>query len=84
MTNLDQENLLRRTFEKICAGTTDAATIGRRALSYAQALDCTCAKRLPPSLLAKKLCISRQAVYRQVDKSAQELAEIKGDSQHPG
>lgn len=84
VTNLEQENLLRATFEKICRATTDPATIGRRTLAYAQALDCPSAKRMTPAVLAKRLGISRQAVYRQVDKCAHELAEIKGDLQKPG
>ncbi|MDR3455889.1 MAG: hypothetical protein P4N60_00470 [Verrucomicrobiae bacterium] len=77
----EQENMLRAAFERITHDTHDPATIGRRALAYAQALDCPSAKRLPPPQLAQKLCVSRQTIYRQVDKSAQELAGIKGDSQ---
>jgi hypothetical protein len=84
MTNDEQEKLLRAVFEKICGDAADPAVIGKRALAYAQALDCPSAKRSPPAILAKRLLISRQAMYARIDKSAQELAEIKGDSHSLG
>ena len=84
MTNTEQESLLRAAFERLCGGTFDPATIGRRALAYAQALDCPSARRTPPAKLAKRLGVSRQAIYRHVDKSAQELAVIKGNYERGG
>jgi len=84
MTNNEQDILLRATLESICRGTTDVAAIGKRALEYAQVLDCPSAIRLPPAELAKRLFVTRQAIYKKVDKAARELAEIKGDCQRPG
>jgi hypothetical protein len=84
MTNSEQESLLRAVFERLTRDTHDPMTVGRRSLAYAQALDCPSAKRLPPSILAEKLRVSRQAVYKAVDKSVRDLAEIKGECQRPG
>ena len=83
MSNIEAETLLRAVFQKITGDTHDLMTIGKRSLAYAQALDCPSAKRLPPSMLAAKLQVSRQAVHKAVDKSALALAEIKANCSKP-
>jgi hypothetical protein len=84
MSNIEAETLLRAVFQKITGDTHDLMTIGKRSLAYAQALDCPSAKRLPMAILAERLRVSRQAIYKAVDKSVRDLAEIKGECQRPG
>lgn len=84
MSNIEAETLLRAVFQKITGDTHDPMTIGKRSLAYAQALDCPSAKRLPMAILAERLRVSRQAIYKAVDKSVRDLAEIKGECQRPG
>lgn len=84
MTDQEQTELLRAVFERLCCDTLDPHTIGRRALAMSHVLDCPCSKRTPPSVLAKRLCVSRQSIYAKIDKFAYDLAEIKGDLMKAG
>ena len=79
MTSGEQEELLRFAFELVIHDTTDPETIRRRALFMGQVFDCPSAMEIPPAELAQILGVSRQAVYKAVDKLAAEVAEIKGN-----
>jgi hypothetical protein len=76
--NEQMESYVRMVFEKICRDTLDTQVRGRRTTEFAMVLDCPCVKGIPVADVAKKFGISRERQYTRVNKSAYELAEIKG------
>lgn len=83
MNDAEQQNLLRAFLDPICAAAIcsdgiDFEKIGRTVFFFACALDCP-SVAMTPRELAEKLGISRQYLYRMVDKKTLELAEIKAN-----
>jgi hypothetical protein len=84
MSDAEQVILLRAVFDDICRDTFDPDTIGRRAMACGAALDVPSLKKYSLPDLARKLGISRQALWTRVDKMVKDLAEIKGNHRNPG
>jgi hypothetical protein len=84
MNDVEQVTLLRAAFDEIVRDSHDPATIGRRALACAAALDAPSLKKYSLPDLARELGISRQALWNRVDKMMKDLAEIKGDCKRRG
>lgn len=79
MTDREQEQLLRASFEALISDFPDANVLRRRVYSAAMALDCPSVVNVPQSEMAEIFKISRQAVHKQVDNWLDKIIEIKGD-----